>query len=129
MQTRSTQRSSEGALIAPGAFWCVALRGDPTVEGVDEADRRRTRRPTQEAPPRQRAQDLAEARAASREGAVVLSRLPGPAGRRGNRPAPADTAWAALTPGPFPLLQDHRRLQFHVPVHLASRTARVRACA
>src|SRR5712692_4841600 len=129
MQTRSTQRSSEAVLIAPGASWCVALHGNPTVEDVDEADRRRTRRSTQEAPPRQRAQDLAEARGASREGAVVLSRLPGPTGRRGNRAAPADAAWAALAPGQLPLLQDHRRLQFHVPVHLASRAARLRACA
>src|SRR5438093_12132367 len=126
MQTRSTQRSSEAALIAPGAFWCVALRGNPAVEGVDEADRRRTRRLAQKAPPRQRTQDLAEARGASREGGVVLSRLPGPARRRGNSSAPADAAWAALAPGPLPLLQDHRRLQFHVPVHRASRAARLR---
>src|SRR2546428_3396078 len=129
MQTRSTQRSSEAALIAPGASWCVALRGHPVVEGVDEADRRRARRTAQEAPPRQRAQDLAEARGASREGGVVLSRFPGPAGRRRNRAAPADAAWTALSPGPLPLLQDHRRLQLHVPVHLASRAARLRAGA
>jgi hypothetical protein len=60
---------------------------------------------------------------------VVLSRLPGPAGRRRNRAAPADAAWTALAPGPLPLLQDHRRLQLHVPVHLASRAARLRASA
>src|SRR6266571_218627 len=129
MQTRSTQRSSAAALIAPGASWCVALRGDPAMEGVDEADRRRARRSTQEAPPRQCTQDLAEARGASREGGVVLSRLPDPAGRGGNRSALADAAWAALAPGPLPLLQDNRRLQFHVPVHRASRAARLRACA
>src|SRR6266487_254803 len=126
MQTRSTQRSSEAALIAPGAFWCVALRGYPSVEDADEAEGRRARRPTQEAPPRQRAQDLAEARGASRKGGLVLSGLPGPAGRRRNRSAPADAAGAALAPRPLPLLQDHRRLQFHVPVHLASRATRLR---
>src|SRR5437867_9222359 len=107
MQTRSTLRSSETEIVAPRAFWCVPLRGDPALKHADEADRRRTRRAAQEAPPRQRAQDLAEARGASRKGAVVLSRLPGPTGRRGDRPAPADTTWAALAPRQLPLLQDH----------------------
>ena len=66
-------------------------------------------------------------RRAGGEGAVVLPRLPRPAGHRGDRSAPADTSRSTLAMGRLPLPQDHRRLRLHLPVHRAALAPRLRS--